>query len=178
MNKQDDLDELRKKTVMMLNASILHIQHSMTEGGNSVDSLIQSFTEIVKQVQDIKEVADELGCEDNIKSQEKIQSDCNEASGRMQSAIIAFQFYDKLSQRIDQVSQSLTRLAELVGEKEKYLDSNQWIDFQDNIRKSYTVVADRIALDAILEGASLSEALKIAYASEIEEEEEDDFELF
>lgn len=57
----------------------------------------------------------------------------------MQQAIIAFQFYDKLSQRLNHVSHGLSGLAEIVSHEMHAKDEAQWEAFKSEVRKGTTM---------------------------------------
>jgi len=108
-----------------------------------------------------------------------LSMNCMTASMQMQDTIIAFQFYDRLSQRLHQIVKSLTAMSQLIADRQRLHNPYEWVELQENIKSRYTIEADRIMFDALLAGAEISEALDIANQYEVEEEgEEDSIELF
>jgi ABC-type transporter Mla MlaB component len=81
---------------------------AMREGDDSIQSLTDSFTSIVESVYEMDSKINKLnkisGHKDII---DKISGESQEISSRVQQSIVAFQFYDKLSQRLSHVSHAL-----------------------------------------------------------------------
>jgi len=133
-----------QQTILVLNLSIAQIDLSITEGDNSVNTLIDSFTFMSQHIQQIQEVGGKLV--DMIDSSSEVDehknlllSEAGELSSKMQQAIIAFQFYDKLSQRLEHVSHGLTGLAEIVSHEMKVKNEAEWEAFKSSVRKGTTM---------------------------------------
>jgi len=116
--------ELRK-TIMTLNLSIAQIDLSMTEGEYSVDGLIDSFNYMRSEIERMKTVA----MTPNV-SIENIRDIVNEEASvldqKFTSSIVAFQFYDKLSQRLHHVSESLSVLTDIISAETRSVDAQVW----------------------------------------------------
>ena len=112
-------------------------------------------------------------------SRERVKSASEEASRLIQDTIIAFQFYDRLSQRLHQIVSSLGMMSQLFADKQRLHNPYEWAELQDSIKARYTIDADRIMFDALLAGATIEEAVDIAGEYEGEAEtEENEIELF
>lgn len=165
-----------RETVIMLNVAIAQIETALRNGDDSVNSLADSFTSMVGHVETIGAAAQELP-----DSQEAsvIDENCHAVSEKMQHVIVAFQFYDKLTQRLSHLSNSLGALSELVDNPARLYNPYEWKGLQQKIKSKYTVDADRAMFDAILKGHSMEEALKICEnASSEEKADNEDVELF
>lgn len=68
-----------------------------------------------------------------------IKSNSEKTAIEMQSAIMAFQFYDKLTQRLMSVSNSIESLSELVKDTQKICNPLEWHHLQDQIKSKYTM---------------------------------------
>lgn len=173
--EKPDLDWSQiRETVLLLHAATAQIQSSMTEGEESVNTLTESFTTLVGKVSVIGEAAKTLA-----ESPEKkaILSNYENVFEQVQSAIVAFQFYDRMTQRLEHVSHSLGALSELIGEPDRLFDPYEWKGLQKTIQSRYTNESDKALFEAILNGASVEEALKLAHEKS-KESSEDDIELF
>ncbi len=170
---QPDLDWSQiRETVMMLNLAVAQIGRAMRDGDDSINTLTESFTGMSDKIAKIAEAGSKLP-EGELK--ETILRNCESVSQNTQSAIMAFQFYDMLSQRLDHVSLSLTSLCELVGDNNKLFNPFAWHELQKKIRSKYPTEQDKLMFDAILKGASIAEALDL---SNKPEDGEDEIELF
>jgi hypothetical protein len=81
---------------------------------------------------------------------------------------------------VTHVSNSLAALGELVSHPAHLYNPYEWKDLQEKIKSKYTIEEDRRMFEAILEGASVDEAL--AQAKTVKEQQEktadDGVELF
>lgn len=162
-----------QETALLLRLAIAQIKVTMESGDESITALANSFTIMMDNMQDISLAAQEL---ENDMTADIIKNDCAMVSERIQSAIIAFQFYDKLSQRLAHLSFSLDRLSELVSNEEQLQDPSHWKALQDAIRDKYTLESDRHLFNAIVSGISLEDAVNMSH--EEPEKPDDDIELF
>jgi len=159
-----------KETVLMLDTVVTQLGWTLRDGDGSVDTLTKSFQSMVESASAILTAASNM--EDG-PCKEEILKHTQGIYGQMQHAIVAFQFYDKLSQRLNHASLSLEQLAELVGDPVRLNNPDKWHEFQQTIRKRYTTEADKIMFDAVLNGASLEDAIRIFKEHEAESETPD-----
>jgi hypothetical protein len=165
-----------RETVMMLNLAVAQIERSMMDGEDSVTALAEMFTSMADNVQAIGKAAHPLS-----ESGEKhaIEENFRNASAKVNTAIVAFQFYDKLAQRLSHVSYSLASLAELIGDPEKLYNPRQWTGLQDLIKSKYTIASDKKMFDAILDGLTVEQVLDMNIKNEEQDAAPgDDIELF
>jgi len=124
-----------KQTIMALNLSIAQIDLSMTEGSYSVDTLIDSFNFMREGLEALRSNV----LDGNATELESIKSHFMEQSGiiseKVTASIVAFQFYDKLSQRLHHVSQSLSALSDIISSGDRTVDEVTWNNFRDKMAK-------------------------------------------
>jgi hypothetical protein len=128
---------------------------------------------LVNHIDSINSTISALEPSDN---KEKALNECTETKDKIQSSIIAFQFYDRLQQTLSHVSESLKGLSVLIETPEHLYNPIEWKKFQDGIRAKYTMESEKIMFDAILSGKTMEEAVQLA--TEIDAADEDDIELF
>jgi len=174
-----------KETILMLNLAISQIDQSMNEGNSSVTTLSGAFTGIATMLSDIQLTIDQLTNKDASveELQLSIQDLTSSAFDKVQSAIIAFQFYDKLTQRLDHVSGSLGDLTSIISDPELLYSPVEWRGLQESIRSKYTMAEERNMFDKVISGTPIEQALaefreEILVKEESNEEDEDDIELF
>jgi hypothetical protein len=92
-------------------------------------------------------------------------------------AIIAFQFYDKLVQRLAHVSHSLGSLSELVSDQRRIFSPYEWVGLQEKIRSRYSTVDEVAMFEAVLNGMPVQDAIA-QYVDTLKDKGGDDIELF
>ncbi len=166
------------ETVRMLNLAVAQISMAMHEGEDSVESLTRSFTSMVGNVEDIAKTTASLAAgdvADDIKS--AVLSRAAEVQGGIQQSIVAFQFYDRLSQRLDHVRFVLDALSALVADKSRLFNPAEWEGLQQSIRGRYSMQEEQDMFEALLNGASIEEALDLV-RKRLHEGDINDIELF
>jgi hypothetical protein len=160
--KKPDLDWSQvRETINMLTLAVSQVECTMTDGEKSVTELTQSFTYIASQ---LKEVIDShQGEESDTKgtSLETLKLSAAEIHQQIMGAIVAFQFYDRLTQRLDHVKRDLGWLSSLVSDPQQLYNPLAWSKLQEDIMSNYTMEEERIMFQHIMDGASVDEALEI-----------------
>jgi hypothetical protein len=158
-NPDLDWSQIRE-TVRMLHLSVAQISMAMRDGDDSITSLSNSFATMIDSVKAIDLAAQQLPDEDDEITQ-AIVANCTTVTDQMHSAIVAFQFYDKLSQRLNHVNHSLEALANLVDDNRRLYNPYEWQDLQQKIRSQYSMREEQEMFDALLAGASIVEVLQL-----------------
>lgn len=173
-SKKPDLDWSQiRETVKLLTLSVAQVDVILKDGDLSVNTLTESFTDIVESIQTINNHLLALGF-----SEDKNQAlaCCSETKDKIQVAIVAFQFYDRMQQCLQHVTSNLRGLSKLVESPERLYNPNEWREFQNQIRSRYTMESEKMMFDAILQGKSVDEA--IAAKDAYQHSQFDDIELF
>lgn len=160
--EKPDLDWSQvRETVRMLNLAVAQIDMAMRQSDDSIGALTNSFTAMVEHVNVINHSAAKIQGDVNADAVDSIQQNCREVTANMQHSIVAFQFYDKLSQRLDHVNHSIAWLAELVSDQSKLYNPAEWVSLQGKIRGRYSMREEQEMFDALLGGASIEQALDV-----------------
>jgi hypothetical protein len=168
-----------QETVRMLHLAVAQIEMAMNEGDESIGALSNSFTSMIGNVKTIATATKGLvHLEENAPIEQTIEQNCKQVEGQMHAAIVAFQFYDKLSQRLAHVMHSMESLAELVGDRARLYHPFEWAGLQEKIRSRYSTQEEQDMFDALLRGASIQEALQECESRRAERAGQDDIELF
>lgn len=160
-----------RETVLMLNLAMARMTHAMRDGDESVDHLSRSFTEIVGHINFMQDTIAEMG-EDDTRS--NLLEHSAAIRGQVDSAIMAFQFYDRLSQRMQHVSNSLDALSKLVENPQRLYNPVEWKAMQELIRANYTLDSDKQMFEDLLKGKSIEDIMQSA----TESSHDNDIELF
>lgn len=165
-----------QKTILMLNLSVAQIETTLTEGEFSVDDLVESFQFMSEQLMDIKGLA-----QDN---HSEIFEKSGEVGNQVSNAIIAFQFYDKLSQRLAHVSKSLDALASIVSNNMAAASEEDWAKLETEVRADSSMEEEAELIRMVLdEGKTPKEAIEAMKqriierrnAAPVEVDDDDDF---
>ncbi len=182
-NPDLDWSQIRE-TITMLALAVAQVESSMTDGAQSVDTLTESFTHMAHYIKKIRTVTQKINPETLTTFKEVIESTAATLEDNVQEAVVAFQFYDRISQRLDHVCNSLDQLGGLINDPAALYNPERWHALQEQIKSSYTMEAERIMFEHILRGHSIKEALEI-YRHHFEEAEKntasddsDEIELF
>lgn len=170
-----DLDWTQvRETSKLLILSAVQVEDMLSEADMSVNTLTDSFTSIVEHMQDIN---DHLLALEPCAVRDKALASCAETTDKIQSSIIAFQFYDRMQQCLQHVTSNLKGLSELVENPDRLYNPVEWQQFQNQIRARYTMESEKLMFDAILQGKSIDEALAIKN-SHNQQDQSDNIELF
>jgi len=162
-----------RETVLMLELAAGQVEAAMRDSNSSVEVLTDTFTALADTIQLIDAAVDTLP--DTIGNglvKAEIQANTQQVGSRIHQAILAFQFYDRLAQRLDHVCHSLAGLSHLVSDRQRLYSPDEWRGLQEEILAKYTMVEERAMFDAVLNGVSVKEALETYMAERMEKVEE------
>lgn len=149
-----------RETVLMLELAGGQIEAAMRDSNSSVEVLADSFTSMAGYMGMISEALNALP--DNASdaaTKAKLLGATAHVSDMMQQSIVAFQFYDKLVQRLAHVNHSLAALSDLVGDNTRLFNPAEWRVLQEKIRSRYTMQEEAEMFEAVLAGKPVQEAL-------------------
>ena len=159
-----------RETVLMLQLAAGQVQAAMRDSNSSVEVLTDTFTSMVSTLDMIDTalgtLPDTIG---NGMVKSEIQEGAREISRKVHHGIIAFQFYDKLVQRLDHVCHSLAGLSELVTNKSQLYRPEAWLELQQKIKSKYAMAEERAMFDAVMAGATVEEALQTYMAARMQQ---------
>ncbi len=155
-----------QETLLMLGVSVAQLQSILNDGGESVSELVESFVNLADTFNNL--IAHKTDID---------HTDLTDVKHRIEQGIIAFQFYDRMSQRLDHVSNSLQTMSHIIGDEERRNSPDQWRHFQDSIQRKLTMESERKIFQQILSGVPVEEALANLQV-EKNKQPDDDIELF
>lgn len=182
--EEPDLDWSQiRETIMMLNLATARIEYCMRDGDESVETLTNSFTSMAGNVAAMRSAMDKVFQQANVDEEirDVVHSNADKITDQMRGAIVAFQFYDKLVQRLNHIGKSMTALADLVGDKHRLYSPYEWSALQEKIRAQYTMTDEVDMFDQILKGMSVDDVVSMMQEkpkSSNDDRSEKDIELF
>ena len=145
-----------RETIMMLNLAVAQIEMALKESSGSVDVLTNSFTDMYGNLMALVQAAHTLP-DSPVKL--AIEESGSAVSGQMQHVIVAFQFYDRLSQRLSHVCRSLDDLNGIVNDPVRLYNPFAWHALQQKIRSKYTMEDEKLMFDTLLTTGNVQAAL-------------------
>lgn len=168
-----------RETMLMLGVAIGQIESVMQEGDESVKVLTDSFTSMYLSAKSILDAVKPLADNDATRAIAcSIEENGIFINSHVQKAIVAFQFYDRMAQRLDHVCKTIDTLANLITDSRRLYNPAEWAAIQAQIRSKYTMESEKVMFDAILNGASVAEAIALSRHPGVAGKAEDDIELF
>jgi hypothetical protein len=167
-----------RETVVMLELAGGQIEGALKDSNSSVEVLTDSFTTMAGHMRMISDTVAGLpdGGETGA-AKESLAGVADNVSAMVHQAIIAFQFYDKLVQRLAHVNHSLASLSELVSDQTRLYNPAEWGGLQEKIRSKYTMKEEQAMFDAVMRGVPVKEAID-QFMNQMKESSHDDIELF
>ncbi|MGV6850828.1 MAG: hypothetical protein ACWA5R_01460 [bacterium] len=144
-----------RETMQMLRLSSAQIGYALSDSDDSISHLAQSFMQIH---QHMKEISNFIQSE--TKHNSAALEHCNAADNLVKSAIISFQFYDKLSQRMTHVAEAMSALSSVVGDSSRLYNPNEWKKLQNLIKSKYSTIEEEAIFEALLNGKDFNQALE------------------
>ncbi|MBK9955085.1 MAG: hypothetical protein IPP18_08095 [Rhodocyclaceae bacterium] len=169
-----------RETVLMLELAAGQVDAAMRDSNASVNVLTESFTAMATLLDDIDRKMAGLGERVHEPEIGEVRDSARQVAQQAQHSVVAFQFYDRLVQRLDHVCQSLASLSELVNSPVRRYNPGEWAALQQLIASKYTMVEERAMFDAVMRGVPVKEALEQYMAARMQQVEASggDIELF
>jgi len=146
-----------RETILMLNLAVAQIEVALRESSGSVEVLTNSFTGMYGNLMALVEAVHALP-DSTMKN--SIEDSGMAVSGQMQQAIVAFQFYDRLSQRLSHACRSLDELTSIVIDPARLYNPYSWHALQQKIRSKYTMEDEKLMFDKLIETGDVQAALQ------------------
>jgi hypothetical protein len=167
-----------RETVLMLELAAGQIGAAMHESNDSVNVLTNGFTSLASLLTRIQGALDALpDTPENAVLKQDLFGSTGEVNAVVTQSIVAFQFYDKLSQRLDHVGLALGKLSDLVADRSRLFSPDEWKGLQQAIRSRYSTQEEVAMFEAVLGGVPVQEALQ-NFMTERREQAASNVELF
>ncbi len=138
----------------LLKLTAAQLRLSKYESAGPVETLSATFTELAR-------ITSELFAQSQHNSQNPVNQFLFEQLTQMiQNAVVAFQFYDRLSQNMDHIIEHLESAQQLL-EQGKSEHHEVWQEVILDMKKSYTMENERKIYNAIMQGASVDQAMLV-----------------
>ncbi len=150
-----------RETVLMMELAGGQIEAAMKDSTSSVEVLTDSFTTMSGYMRMIGETAKKLpDSGEAAAAKAELLHATDQVAALIHKTIVAFQFYDKLVQRLSHVNHSLAALSNLVGDDSRLFNPSEWLALQEKIRSRYSMREEVEMFEAVLAGMSVQQALE------------------
>ena len=166
-----------RETVLMLELAAVQIEAAMKDSNSSVEVLTNSFTTMAGYMRVISDAVQTLPDDGEVGvAKENLIGVSKNVSGLVNQAIVAFQFYDRLVQRLTHVGLSLGDLTTLVGDTQRIFNPSEWVSLQGKIKAKYSTREEIAMFHVVMHGMPIQEAVD-KFMAEMKDQS-DDIELF
>jgi len=143
-----------RETALLLDLCEAQLEAAVRDSDQSVDSLVRAFTDLADASRSITELAKQLTVQQSSTANATELNHCaQDISQLINNAVVAFQFYDKLAQRLGHVRHSLTTLALFVCDRTQAQQRGHWEKLLTSLRRLYRTQEERAVFDLVSEGA-------------------------
>ena len=132
-----------RQMATMLGLCETQMGSALQESDQAVDSLIKVFTNLADMMRGISAMSANLPPQIKATVAQDLDRQLATISRQIGSAVIAFQFYDKLSQRLGHVRYSLSTLSEFVCDPAQAQAPEQWNRLHATLRSLYRTQEER-----------------------------------
>jgi hypothetical protein len=150
----------------MLGLCEAQMESAIHDSDKAVDALIQAFTCLVDTSRSVNALTAQLPAEIKETVGAGLSQQVEAISKQMASAVVAFQFYDKLSQRLGHVRYSLSTLALFVCDRAQTTSPDQWRRLLNTLRRLYRTEEERQIFQSVMEGIAEEGPVTIAALQE------------
>lgn len=142
----------------MLELCEAQMESALSESDEAVDALIKAFTGLNEMTRALGQLAEKVPAETRGEAALELDRQLADIRSQMSHAVVAFQFYDKLTQRLGHVRYSLSTLAMFVCDKSQTHQREQWERLFGTLRRLYRTEEEREIFQLMVNGASAEEA--------------------
>jgi fructosamine-3-kinase len=142
----------------MLELCEAQMESALSESDVAVDALIKAFTSVTESQRSLGDLLEKLPPRSSDAEDSELGRQLAHVHKQMAHAVVAFQFYDKLTQRLGHVRYSLSTLAMFVCDNNQTRQREQWERLFGTLRRLYRTQEERDIFQLMVEGASGAEA--------------------
>jgi hypothetical protein len=147
----------QQQTARMLALCEAQMEAATQDSDAAVDTLVTAFTDLMNAVRDLGTMS-KVNATDPGQSQalDDINNRCSQLSSQVAAAVMAFQFYDKLSQRLGHVRYSLSTMALFICDRSNSQRPEHWEKLLSTLGRLYRTAEERAIFDSIAGSLSLT----------------------
>lgn len=147
----------QQQTARMLALCEAQMEAATHDSDAAVDMLVKACTDMMATVAELSNKS--RNCQDVVEQQnllDEINARCTALNKDVAGAVVAFQFYDKLTQRLGHVRYSLSTLALFICDRTSSQRPEHWDKLLATLGRMYRTAEERTVFDSIAGSLSLT----------------------
>ncbi len=132
----------------------------MREGDASVAVLSGALSSIAAGLKSIGQRAQESPSAGEIARKGNVSASCSSLAKKVETAIMAIQFYDAMTQKLTHISENLQALADSMADPGRVNQPIAWHALKQRTRARFTMESERRVFDALMRGITMEEAVR------------------
>ncbi|MDP6166089.1 MAG: hypothetical protein QGI54_08120 [Gammaproteobacteria bacterium] len=167
VNNESHIDQ----TLTMLEIAIAQIRASLYESNADVDMLTRNCSSIANNIRSINNSVNSLSDShlDTNAEVALLNTEAQKAHAKISQAVVGFQFFDRMSQRLSHVMESLEQVSSLLKDPLRIQDTAAWMQLQSDLHDSYSMETERVIFESIVNGASTEETIALYHEASDQE---------
>lgn len=149
------------ETMHMLDLSANQIDLTIQEGNESMELLMNSFTALTEHLEKLEYFLKALGNNDGVDAAENIMQHCQKTHEKVNQSVIGLQFYDRFTQRLHNIRESIAVLAALIDDPDRQNIPEEWVDLRNKIKTKYSTEQQKTIFHALMQGADIDEVFEL-----------------
>ncbi len=146
----------QQQTARMLALCEAQMEAATQDSDVAVDTLVNAFTDLINAVRELGSLSQHSTDGEPPKTLEEINARCAALSNQVAAAVVAFQFYDKLSQRLGHVRYSLSTMALFICDRSNSQRPEHWEKLLQTLGRLYRTAEERAIFDSIAGSLALT----------------------
>ncbi|MEZ5541423.1 MAG: hypothetical protein R3F42_05205 [Pseudomonadota bacterium] len=149
-----------RETARVLEIAAVQIETTLRESDMAIEEMIGAITAMVAGIKGMTQQLDQdehrgVTCP----AGPYLREACQQAEQNMQKAVVAFQFYDRLTQRISHVRENLESLVKVIRSPSPE-HPKLWEQLQQRARSVYSLEQERQMYNALISGLSAADVIE------------------
>lgn len=149
------------ETMHMLDLSANQLDLTIQEGNESVELLMNTFDSLTEHLESLEHKLNKaIPPEAPTADAGEISPECRITKEKVNQAVVGLQFYDRLTQRLQHIRESLAVLSALIDDPNKQNIPEEWTILRNKIKTKYSTEQQKSIFHALMRGADIDEVFE------------------
>ena len=146
------------ETMHMLDISANQLDVTTQEGNESMELLMDSFGSLTHELDALEKAVANGAAEKEPPG--TLLKHCAQTKETINQLVIGLQFYDRFTQRLHNVRESLAVLSALIDDPDKQNVPEEWITLRNSVTSKYSKEQQKTIFHALMQGAEIDEVFE------------------